>query len=181
MGLALVLASALAAPALAAKVVRPSIVQIDAVARARGNRRAFAVAIGERLFTHVLPVQLLEIRASGLGKRAYVGLRFSGEKFHGPVSKTMLDRELLSVVENAFAVSPEIREVDCWIVVPIPVAPGTIVSGDKAMPTERDVLTLSVRRGESAAHLAGRLKDGEGIVVDPHWVARALARGTSHA
>lgn len=167
--------------ALAAKPARSSIAQIDADARARGNRHALAVAIGERLFTHVLPVQLLEIRASGLGNRAYVGLRFSGEKFHGSVSKADLDRELVDVVETAFAVSKQIREVDCWIVVPIPVAPGTIVSGDKAMPTERDVLTLSVRRGESAAHLAQRLKGGEGIVVDPDWVAHALAKGAPHA
>jgi len=179
--LAVALALAQSTPAFAAKPVRPSIVQIDAAARARGNRRAIAIAIGERLFTRVLPVQLLEIRASGLGKRVYVGLRFSGEKFHGPVSKATLDGELLSAVENAFAVSPQIREVDCWIVVPIPVAPGTIVSGDKAMPTERDVLTLSVRRGESAAHLARRLNGGEGIVVDPHWIARSLVRSTPHA
>ncbi len=126
-------------------------------------------------------MQLLEIRASGLGNRAYVGLRFSGEKFHGSVSKVALDRELVDVIESAFAVSQQIREVDCWIVVPIPVAPGTIVSGDKAMPTERDVLTVSVRRGESAAHLAQRLKSGDGIVVDPNWIAHALARGGARA
>ncbi|NNM98317.1 MAG: hypothetical protein HKL91_00765 [Candidatus Eremiobacteraeota bacterium] len=180
---ALCAAISLAIPtsATAATPAPPSIARVDAVARARGNRRALAVAIGERLFTHVLPVQLLEIRASGLGNRAYVGLRFSGEKFHGSVSKAELDRELADAVETAFAVSQQIREVDCWIVVPIPVAPGTVVSGDKAMPTERDVFTLSVRRGESAAHLARRLKGGEGIVVDPEWIAHALAKGVPHA
>ncbi len=165
----------------AAQRVHPSIAQIDAEARARGNRRALAIAIGERLFSRVLPVQLLEIRAAGLRDRAYVGLRFSGEKFHGTVSKAQLDRELVDAVETSFALSLQVREVDCWIVVPIPVAPGTVVSGDKAMPTERDVLTLSVRRGESATEIAHRLQAGIGVVTDPHWVARALVRGSVHA
>ncbi len=160
--------------ALAALRAHPSIAQIDAEARARGNRRALAETIGERIFSHVLPVQLLEIRASGLRNRTYVGLRFSGEKFHGPVSAALLDRELVGAVESSFAASPTIREVDCWIVVPIPVAPGTDVSGDKAKPTERDVLTVSVRRGESAAELAHRLQAGIGVVTDPRWVKRAL-------
>ena len=182
-GAALAVAFTLATPifAHAAERLHPSVAQIDAGARARGNRRALAVAIGERLFSRVLPVQLLEIRASGLRNRAYVGLRFSGEKFHGPVSKVSLDRELVDAVETAFAISPQVREVDCWIVVPIPVAPGTVVSGDKAMPTERDVLTVSVRRGESAAALAHRLQSGIGVVADPRWVARALARRSERA
>jgi len=165
----------------ATALARPSIARIDAEARARGNRRALAVAIGERLFVHVLPVQLLEIRATGLDDRVYVGLRFSGKSFHGPVSRAALDRELLDAVESSFAVSARVQEVDCWIVVPIPVAAGTVVSGDKAMPTERDVLTLSVRRGESATHLAQRLKDGEGVVVDSEWIAHALSSKGTHA
>ncbi|MGC8485537.1 MAG: hypothetical protein ACP5O6_07910 [Candidatus Baltobacteraceae bacterium] len=182
-GAALVALLTLTTPTLAraAHAARPSIARIDAEARARGNRRALAVAIGERLFARVLPVQLLEIRAAGLGDRAYIGLRFSGEKFHGKVSKAQLDRELVDAVETAFALSPQVREVDCWIVVPIPVAAGTVVSGDKAMPTERNVLTVSVRRGESAAELAHRLQAGIGVVTDPRWVARALVRGSGHA
>ena len=160
---------------------RPSIATIDASARARGNRRALAVAIGERIFRRVLPVQLLEIRASGMGARSYVGLRFSGDKFHAPVSAEILDRELVSVVFAAFSASSSVREVDCWIVVPILVKAGTDVSGDKALPTERNVLTLSVRRGETPAHVLARLVHRSGIYLDRRWAQSAIVGDGAHA
>lgn len=170
---------ALALPLMGA--ARPSIATIDATARARGNRRPLAITIGERLFAHVLPVQLLEIRASGIDDRSYIGLRFSGEKFHGAVTWPVLEAELVKSIAVAFAASTQVREVDCWIVEPIAIPRGTDVSGDKALPTEKNVLTISVRRGETAAHILRRLAHKSDLFLDPRWAARVITGDRSHA
>ena len=84
--------------------------------------------------------------------------------------------EIAALVERAFAVSPEVEEVDVWASVPIDVGKGVVVSGDLAKPTTRTVFSLSVRRGEPPSSVAERAQKGPGAFWDQAWAATAFQK-----
>lgn len=170
------LAAALIAVQGNAFAAQPSVARLDAVARALGNRRATAVAIGERLFTTAWPAQVLNVGADGVGSRLIVGLRLSGVHFHRPLTRAAFDAEVAALVAEAFAAAPQAEEVDLWTSIPIPVPKGTDVSGDLAMPAWRTVFTISVRRTEVPGALAERLANGKDLFVDEDWARTAFKR-----
>lgn len=145
-----------------------------ATARAEGNRPELARAVGERLFTHLWPAQVLKVHVDGVGAEAAVGLVVSGAKFHATLTRAAFLREVAALIGESFQAVSAAREVDLWVTVPIHVAPGTIVSGSLAQPTSRDVFAVSVRRGESAAHLLARLQAGRGIFQNEEWSRMAF-------
>lgn len=149
---------------------------LDAHARASGNRINVATAIGQRLFTTTWPVQVLQVMANQVGPSVVVGMRLSGVKFHEPTAQTQFDAEVVELVRRAFAADPAIQEVDLWVTVPIDVGKGLVVSGDLAKPTTRTVFTVSVRRGESPRALAARLRAGTNVFLEPEWAATAFTK-----
>lgn len=146
-----------------------SLADVDAAARAAGNRKAVAVAIGRRLFANLRPVQILKVRVDGVGTHEIAGLVLSGVKFHGPVGPRDFGNEVAEVVRETFAAS-DVEEVDVWATVPLKVGEHAVVAGDKAEPTTRIVYGITVRRDEAPPPFA-RVAAGTGAYWDPVWKA----------
>ncbi len=143
------------------------VASVDAAARAAGNRKATAIAIGRRLFATVRPVQILKVRVDGIGSHEVAGLVLSGRKFHGPVDAGGIAAEIVAIVDETFGAS-DVEEVDVWITVPIAVGEHAVVAGDKAMPTTRIVYATTVLRADRAT-LAARLRAGTGVYWYAPW------------
>lgn len=147
---------------------------VDAAARALGNRKDVAMAIGDRIFTQQWPVQVLNVEANQMGGHVVAGLRLSGVHFHRAMTRASFNAEVEALVAQSFAAAPAVEEVDVWTSIPLPTPKGAIVAGDLAMPTWRTVFTVSVRRREAPAALAERLRDGKEIFLDEDWSRSAL-------
>jgi hypothetical protein len=155
----------------------PTVTELDASARAAGNRRDVAQQIGDALFARAWPAEVTQVAANELAGHLIVGIRVLGVKFHRPLTRDDFAAEILSLVESAFKAAPSAEEVDLWTSVPIDVAKDVVVSGDLAKPTSRTVFSISVRRGEGDASLRARLLgNGEGVFWDPQWVRAAFTQ-----
>jgi hypothetical protein len=172
----MLLAAALVANASgAALAYAPTVAQLDAEARAVGNRRELAEHIGAVVFARHWPAEVTQISANALEDHLIVGIRVLGIKFHETMTRPAFVEEVVSLVQDAFAAAPEAEEVDLWASVPISVAKGVIVSGDLAKPTSRTVFSLSVRRGESPASIRTRIENaGGGAFWDSAWMRTAF-------
>ena len=65
----------------------PNIADLDATARASGNRRDLAEHIGESVFATEWPAEVSHISANELGSHLIVGIRIWGVKFHKPLTR----------------------------------------------------------------------------------------------
>ncbi len=168
--LAAVLAVATAAGVpVSSAVAQPSTVEVNALARAAGNRREEAIKIGRSLLETRGPAQILKIRVDGVGSHQIAGLVLSGVKLREPVDPAGFVEQVIELVEATFEAG-DVEEVDVWATVPIPVAPGAIVSGDLAVPTSHPVFSATVRRVDRKTY-AARLRAGEGLYWQPEWRA----------
>lgn len=129
----------------------PTVAELDAAARAAGNRMDVAERVGDSIFRTTWAAQVSQISANAVGKHVIVGIRVWGVKFHRPISRAEFVDEVGSLIHTAFAAAPEAEEVDLWASVPISVGKGVIVSGDLAKPTTRTVFSVSVRRGRQTS------------------------------
>ena len=152
----------------------PTVTQLDAEARAVGNRRDLAEHIGDVVFATSWPAEVTQISANQLDGHLIVGIRVLGVKFHEPMTREAFVDEALRLVQEAFDAAPDVEEVDLWASVPISVAKGVVVSGDLAKPTSHTVFSLSVRRGESAASIRARAQTG-GAFWDSTWTRAAFS------
>lgn len=159
------------APAFAAA---PSVADLDAHARATGNRKDIAVAVGDQVFRQQWPAQVMQVAANEMGTHLVLGLRVSGVHFHHPLTREQFYEEIASLVGECFVAAPQAEEIDIWTTVPLSVGRGVVVAGDLAKPTSRTVFTLSARRGETSAALAERLRGGEDVFVDEEWARTAF-------
>jgi hypothetical protein len=154
----------------------PTVAQLDAAARAAGNRRDVAQRIGASIFAVRWPAEVSQISANDLAGHLIVGVRIVGVKFHRPITRDEFVSEIAALVEMTIAAAPATEEIDLWASVPIGVAKGVVVSGDLARPTSRTVFSVSVRRGENAAALRARLaaENGNGVFWDGAWTRTAF-------
>ena len=154
----------------------PTVAELDADARAAGNRIDIAQRIGDSIFRTTWAAQVSQISANAIGKHVIVGIRVWGVKFHHPITREEFLDEMALLVRTAFAGAPEAEEVDLWASVPIAVGKGVIVSGDLAKPTTRTVFSVSVRRGESPGAV---LTGGSGSTAfwDQEWERSAFKSG----
>lgn len=151
----------------------PGVNRLDANARAAGNRKAIAVAIGRALFKTRWPAQVLNVYADGFGGHDIAGLRISGEHFHGAVTRDRFVEEVASLVQETFAASP-VDEVDVWASIPLRLGKDVVVAGDLAKPSSRTVFTVSIRRGERSDALIRRMRGSDGVYWDQEWAHAAL-------
>ncbi len=151
----------------------PPVAQVDAVARASGNAKDVAARIGRSIFEVEWPAQVIHVYADRVGSRRVAGLKVSGTHFHRALTRVAFTGEVAELVQRAFAAAP-IEEVDVWVVVPLSVGKGVVVSGDYAKPTSRTVFTISVRRSEAAASVLARERSGQGVFWDQEWARAAL-------
>jgi predicted amino acid dehydrogenase len=156
----------------------PSVADLDAHARATGNRKDIAVSVGDNLFRQRWPAQVMQVAANEMGTHLVLGLRISGVHFHRPLSRDEFYSEIAALVSECFSAAPQAEEVDVWTTVPLDVGKGVVVAGDLAKPTSRTVFTLSARRGETAADLASRLRGGGDVFVDEEWARTAFKSST---
>ncbi len=166
---------AVAAASGAAPAYAPSVADLDAAARAVGNRRDVAQRIGLSVFSTHWSAQVTQISANQLGSHLIVGIRLWGVKFHHPLTRDEFIGEVVTLVERSFAAAPATEEIDVWASVPIAVAKGVVVSGDLAKPTSRTVFSLTVRRGEPVAAVRARASAAsDGVFWDPQWSRTAF-------
>jgi hypothetical protein len=147
-----------------------AMVELNANARAEGNRRADAVDLGRHLLATIWPAQILKVRVDGVGPHEVAGLMVSGVKFHGRLDDRGFSDEIASLVKRTFA-SSRVEEVDIWAVEPIPFDKLEPVSGDYAEPTDRIVFSITVRRNEKSS-VNSRLKQGKNVFWAPDFHAR---------
>ena len=175
--MAAVLAAVTALPAPAARAAVPSLADVDATARATGNRLDVAMRIGESIFATTWPAQVSQVSANQMDRHLIVGIRIWGVKFHDEMSRRQFVAEVADLIARAYAAAPEVEEVDVWASVPIEVARGEIVSGDLAVPTSRTVFSLTSRRGEPASEIQARsygMRDG--VFWDEEWARTAFVK-----
>ena len=155
----------------------PSTADLDATARAAGNRPDVATRIGQRVFAETWPAEVSQISANAIGDHLVVGIRLWGVKFHRAVTRAEFVDEVAAVVADAFDASPA-EEVDVWASVPIEVGKGVVVSGDLARPPVRTVFTLTAHRGQSAETIASQAlaNDAPGVFWDEAWVHDAFKK-----
>lgn len=171
-------AVAVAATANIAGAYAPSVADLDAEARAVGNRRELAEHIGESIFATAWPAEVSQVSANEIAGHLLVGIRIWGVKFHRPITRDEFLDEVVAVVRRAFAAAPA-EEVDLWASVPIDVTKGEIVSGDLARPTSRTVFSLTVRRGEAVASVRARAERWtDGVFWDTQWAREAFKAPT---
>lgn len=151
----------------------PGVDRLDAAARAGGNRKAMAIAIGRSLFATQWPAQVLNVYADGRNGHDIAGLRVSGVHFHHPLTRGEFIAQITDLAQQAFAAAP-VDEVDIWASVPLRVGKDVVVAGDIAKPTSRTVFTVTVLRGESVDSLRRRLQQGDGVYWDQDWARSAL-------
>ncbi len=178
----LALACAILAPAagaLPASAASPSVAELDATARASGNRLDIATQIGDRVFSLTLPAQVSQISANEFGGHLVLGIRMWGVKFHKPITQREFVDQVAWLVRTAFAIAPSAEEVNVWTSVPIDVTRDIVVSGDLARPTSRVVFTLSVPRAAGDAATIARLATGDAAFWDREWTRNAFVRATS--
>jgi hypothetical protein len=161
-----------------ARAATPSIADLDAAARASGNRRDIAERIGVSVFTTEWPAEISHISANQLENHLIIGVRIWGVKFHQPITRDQFVDEVVAVTREAFAMAPTAEEIDVWASVPIVVGKDVVVSGDLAKPTSRTVFSLTVRRDETTAKLRGRIVSGDGVFWDQEWVRSAFKQAT---
>lgn len=158
-----------------ARAAVPSLAEVDAQARAAGNRLDVATAIGERIFSTAWSAQVSQVSANEIDSHLIVGIRLWGVKFHQPMTRTRFVNEVAALVGRAFAAAPTAEEVDLWTSVPIAVGKGVVVSGDLAKPTTRTVFSITVRRGESPGTVLARASaQSDGVFWDSDWERTAF-------
>ncbi|MGC1379608.1 MAG: hypothetical protein WA814_01150 [Candidatus Baltobacteraceae bacterium] len=162
-----------------APAYEPSVADLDAEARAVGNRRDVAEHIGEAIFTSRWAAEVSQVSANELDGHLIVGLRVWGVKFESPITREAFVSEVVALVSKAFAAAPAAEEVDLWTSVPVAVSKATVVNGDLAKPTTVTVFSITVRRDEASAALAARAaRDGNGVYWDEEWARTAFKRAT---
>lgn len=153
----------------------PSVADLDAAARAVGNRRDLAEQIGKSIFSTRWSAEVSQVSANSFNGHLIVGIRIWGVKFHTPITRDEFVAEVVTLVERTFAAAPETEEIDVWASVPIDVGKGVIVSGDLAKPTSRVVFSLTVRRGESGDSLRARVVgSSDRVFWDEQWARSAF-------
>lgn len=158
-----------------ASAYAPSVADLDAEARAVGNRRDIAEKIGEAIFTTEWPAEVSQVSANELGSHLVVGIRIWGVKFHRPLRRTEFVDEVVTLTQQIFTVEPNAEEIDFWASIPIDVSKGAIVSGDLARPTSETVFSLTVRRDESPTSARERaLRDNDGVFWNEEWAREAF-------
>jgi len=166
---------ACAAASSIARANAPSIADLDATARAVGNRRDIAQSIGRAIFRTQWPAEVNQVSANELDKHLIVGIRIWGVKFHHPLTRAEFVDEIVALTGSIFSAAPDAEEIDFWAAIPLDVTKGEIVSGDLARPTSRTVFSLTVLRAEGTQALRERAMDeSDGVYWDGEWARDAF-------
>lgn len=166
---------ALTATSSVAFAYAPSVADLDAAARAVGNRRDIAQSIGRAIFRTRWPAEVNQVSANEMDGHLIVGIRIWGVKFHHPITRADFVDEVVSLTRDIFSTAPDAEEIDFWAAVPIDVRKDEVVSGDLARPTSRTVFSVTVLRSEGAQALHERaMEESDGVFWDARWARDAF-------
>ena len=167
---------ALTATSSVAVAYAPSVADLDAAARAVGNRRDIAQSIGRAIFRTQWPAEVNQVSANEMDGHLIVGIRVWGVKFHHPMTRADFVDEIVSLARNIFSAAPDAEEIDFWAAVPIDVRKDEVVSGDLARPTSRTVTPMPrISPVAAAASQDGRaMEESEGVFWDAQWARDAF-------
>lgn len=121
---------------------------VRAEARARGGDRPTALRVARALLARLWPAQITAVRCERWGLSGFCGLRLSGVKFHERIDVAAFDAEVDALIAGAFAVDPQIAEVDLWTTVPRSSGKGAVVGRDGAIPLYATVYAVTAHRGD---------------------------------
>ena len=130
--------------------------------RAEGNDIPTAELIGQRVLLASFPEPIQKVRVLTVPPAIVAGIMLSGVGLHVPVSPQEFESDARAMAASALAAAPHVDEVDVWAVVPQAVPAGATVTGDLAIPTDRTVFSVAVRRGAPV----------ERAFVDGAWAAQ---------
>jgi len=152
-------------------VPRRSDAALASVARERieGNDLPAAERIGISLLREEFREPIEKIRVLTVPAASVAGIMLSGSGLREPVTAAQFAADARAMAELTLATAPAVSEVDVWATIPEPVARGTVVAGDLAAPTDRTVLSLSLRRGMPPTR----------AFVDGQWAAHLPAPATA--
>lgn len=126
----------------------PSVLDVDARARAAGNARAEAEHVARALLAQRWAMQLIQVEVDQIGSHRVAGVTLLGVKLKQKVDAAGFLAQANRIVDLAFASDSELEEVDLRVTVPW----GRRSSaGDMDRIYDRAVFTLTVRR--SAPHV----------------------------
>jgi len=143
---------------------------LASVARKRieGNDLPVAERIGISLLREEFREPIEKIHVLTVPAASVAGIMLSGSGLREPVTAAQFAADARAMAELALSTAPSLSEVDVWATIPEPVALGTVVAGDLAAPTDRTVLSLSLRRGAAPTR----------TFIDEHWAAQLSAPAT---
>jgi len=143
---------------------------LASVARERieGNDLPAAERIGISLLREEFREPIEKIRVLTVPAASVAGIMLSGSGLREPVTAAQFAADARAMAELTLATAPAVSEVDVWATIPEPVARGTVVAGDLAAPTDRTVLSLSLRRGTPPTR----------AFIDEQWAAHLPAPAT---
>ncbi len=134
--------------------------------RAEGNDMPTAESIGVRLLRDSYPEPIEKVRVLSVPPAVVAGIMLSGSGLHAPVTPAQFEADAREMAVTALDAAKNVDEVDVWAVVPQAVPKGATVAGDLALPTDRTVFSIAVRR-------AGTLG---AAFVDAAWAADLMQR-----
>lgn len=126
----------------------PSVLDVDARARAAGNARAEAEHVARALLAQRWAMQLIQVEVDQIGSHRVAGVTLLGVKLKQKVDAAGFLAQANRIVDLAFASDSELEEVDLRVTVP---SGRRSSAGDMDRIYDRAVFTLTVRR--SAPHV----------------------------
>jgi len=146
----------------------PSLTEIDAAARAKGNAREDAVAIARALLARKWASQVVEVRVDRVDAHRVAGVTLLGVKFKRRVDAPQFLKEANELVDIALNADHAVEEVDLRATIP---AKRNHV-GEFDQPLDETVFTLTVRRDAPGLRTA---------YWDPGWRAQLGASSAEPA
>jgi hypothetical protein len=123
----------------------PSLLEVDARARAAGNARIEAEQVARALLAHPWAMQVIEVLVDRAGTHRVAGVTLLGVKLKQRVDASGILAQANRLVDLALASDPRLEEVDLQVTVP---AGNRRSAGDMDKVYDRAVFTLTVRRAK---------------------------------
>lgn len=137
-----------AAGAAASARDRPSLLDVDAAARATGNARSEAFVVARALLSAPSAMQVIGVHVDRVGSHRVASVTLLGTKLRHRIAPAAFLKEATHLIDVAFAADAALEEVDLRALVPEKAYTDEeerdADEGDR--PPEQTVFTLTVRR-----------------------------------
>ncbi|MGH7661649.1 MAG: hypothetical protein ACRENA_12150 [Vulcanimicrobiaceae bacterium] len=126
-----------------AAAAMPSVLDVDARARAAGNQRIEAERVARALLAQPWAMQLIQVEVDRVGSHRVAGVTLLGVKLKRKIAAAGFLAQANRIVDITFASDSQLEEVDLRVTVP---SGPRGSAGDMDQVYDRAVFTLTVRR-----------------------------------